>query len=58
MSEKRITEAIKTGVDTIVTACATCEQVLMNAATAYADKNKNGNIKVMGLQQMVWKALS
>ncbi|UCC11162.1 MAG: FAD-binding protein [candidate division WOR-3 bacterium] len=57
MAEKRITEAINTGVDTIVTACATCEQVLMNAAQAYADKKGNGKVKVMGLQQMVWKAL-
>lgn len=57
MAEKRITEAIGTGVDTIVTACATCEQVLMNAAQAYADKKGNGKVKVMGLQQMIWKAL-
>lgn len=58
MAEKRITEAMKTGVDTIVTACATCEQVLMNAATALAEKgNGNGKLKVMGLQQLLWKAL-
>lgn len=59
MSENRITEAVKTGVDTIVTACATCEQVLMNAATAYAEKHGNGNskMKVMGLQQLIWRAL-
>ncbi len=58
MAEARIKEALKTGVDTLVTACATCEQVLMNAATAYADKAGNGKIKVMGLQQLVWKALA
>jgi len=58
MAEARIKEAVKTGVDTLVTACATCEQVLMNAATAYAEKTGNGRIKVMGLQQMVWKALA
>ncbi len=58
MAEARIKEAIKTGVDTLVTACATCEQVLMNAATAYAEKAGNGKVKVMGLQQMVWKALA
>lgn len=58
MAEKRITEAINTGADTIVTACATCEQVLMNAASAYAEKNNDkSKLKVMGLQQMIWKAL-
>jgi glycolate oxidase len=57
MAEKRITEALKTGVDTVVTACATCEQVLMNATQAYADKKGNGKVKVMGLQQLIWKAL-
>lgn len=59
IAEKRIREAIKTGTDTLVTACATCEQVLMNAATAVSEKEKgNGKIKVMGLQQMLWKALA
>jgi glycolate oxidase len=58
IAEARIKEAMKTGVDTLVTACATCEQVLMNAASALAEKEKdNGKIKVMGLQQMIWKAL-
>ena len=59
MAEARIEEAMKTGVDTLVTACATCEQVLMNAANAFAEKGKgNGKLKVMGLQQMVWKSLT
>ncbi len=58
IAETRIKEAMKTGVDTLVTACATCEQVLMNAAAAVAEKEGNGKIKVMGLQQMVWKALA
>jgi glycolate oxidase len=53
----RIQEALKTKVDTIVTACATCEQVLKTAATAAADKG-DGKINVMGLQQMIWKALA
>lgn len=58
IAETRIKEAMKTGVDTLVTACATCEQVLMNAAAVVAEKEGNGKIKVMGLQQMVWKALA
>ena len=59
MAEARIKEAMKTGVDTLVTACATCEQVLMNASNAVAEKEKgNGKLKVQGLQQMIWKALA
>jgi glycolate oxidase len=57
IAAKRIDEALKTKVDTLVTACATCEQVLKTAATAAADKG-DGKINVMGLQQMVWKALA
>jgi glycolate oxidase len=57
IAAKRIDEAMKTKVDTLVTACATCEQVLKTAATAAADKG-DGKINVMGLQQMVWKALA
>jgi Fe-S oxidoreductase len=57
IAAKRIDEAIKTKVDTLVTACATCEQVLKTAATAVADKGE-GKINVIGLQQMVWKALA
>lgn len=57
MSEHRIKQAMQTGVDTLVTACATCEQVLMNAATAHGEKTGDGKIKVTGLQQLVWKAL-
>jgi glycolate oxidase len=53
----RIKQAAKTKVDTLVTACATCEQVLKNAATA-AGGNGGGKINVMGLQQLVWKALT
>ncbi|MGB7055406.1 MAG: FAD-linked oxidase C-terminal domain-containing protein, partial [bacterium] len=57
IAANRINEAIKTKVDTLVTACATCEQVLKTAATAAADQG-NGKINVMGLQQMIWKALA
>lgn len=57
IAANRIREAQKTKVDTIVTACATCEQVLKNAATAAAE-NGGGKINVMGLQQMIWKALA
>lgn len=56
IAANRIKEAQKTKVDTIVTACATCEQVLKTAATAAADTG-NGKMNVMGLQQMIWKAL-
>ncbi|HEC78668.1 MAG TPA: FAD-binding protein [candidate division WOR-3 bacterium] len=58
MAEKRIQEAAETGCDTLVTACATCEQVLMNAANAFVEKKGNPRIKIMGLQQLVWKALA
>jgi Fe-S oxidoreductase len=57
IAEERIREALQTKVATIVTACATCEQVLKSAATAVADKGE-GKVNVTGLQQMVWKALA
>ncbi len=57
IAANRISEAQKTKVDTIVTACATCEQVLKSAATASADKG-GSKVNVMGLQQMIWKALA
>jgi glycolate oxidase len=57
IAANRIKEALKTEVDTVVTACATCEQVLKTAATAAADKGDR-KINVMGLQQMIWKALA
>lgn len=57
IAANRIQEAQKTKVDTIVTACATCEQVLKNAATAAAE-NGGTKINVIGLQQMIWKALA
>lgn len=57
IAANRIREAQKTKVDTIVTACATCEQVLKNAATAAAE-NGGTKVNVMGLQQMIWKALA
>lgn len=56
IAETRIKEALNTKVDTLVTACATSEQVLKNAATTIAGKG-SGKINVIGLQEMVWKAL-
>jgi glycolate oxidase len=56
IAEERIKEALNTKAETLVTACATCEQVLKTAATAVADKG-GGKINVLGLQEMIWKAL-
>jgi Fe-S oxidoreductase len=56
IAEKRINEALNTKVDTLVTACATCEQVLKTAATAVAEKG-GGKLNVVGLQEMIWKAV-
>ncbi len=56
IAEERIKEALRTKAETLVTACATCEQVLKTAATAVADKG-GGKINVLGLQEMIWKAL-
>ncbi len=53
----RIKEALNTKVDTLVTACATCEQVLKTAATAVAEKG-GARLNVIGLQEMIWKALA
>ena len=50
----RIKEAIETGVDTLVTACPTCEQVLKKAATEMSEGN---NIVVRNMEDILWKAL-
>ncbi len=57
IAEVRIQEALKTKAETLVTACATCEQVLKTAATAVADKG-GAKLNVLGLQEMIWKALA
>ena len=52
LSEKRLNQALKTGADTLVTLCPTCEFNLGNLAS----KN-GGKIKVKNLLDLVWEAL-
>lgn len=57
MAETRIKEALGTGAEMLVTACATCEQVLKTAAATIAEKG-NGKITVSNLQELLWKAIN
>jgi len=55
IARERIRESFKTKTDTLVTACATCEQVLKSAATEAAG---DGKIRVRQLSELIWQALA
>ena len=52
LAEKRVNQALDTGVDTLVTLCPTCEYNLGRAV----DRN-NGGLKVENVLDLVWEAL-
>ena len=56
MALSRVHEALDTGAEMLVTACATCENTLKQAAT---DIKKQGGkvIKVRDISTLVWNAL-
>jgi Fe-S oxidoreductase len=56
IAKTRVRQAIKTGADTLVTACPTCEQVLKKAAAAVSG-NGEGSITVRNMEDVLWKAL-
>ncbi len=53
---RRIEQARATGADTLVTACATCEQVLKKGAMAVGQSG-NGGMTVRNISDLLWKAL-
>jgi glycolate oxidase len=53
---RRIRQALATGADTLVTACATCEQVLKKGAAAVGESG-NGSITVRNISDLLWRAL-
>lgn len=56
IAERRIQQALETGADTLVTACATCVQVLKKGAVAVGESG-DGTIKVRDISDLLWKAL-
>jgi len=56
IAKRRIEQALRTGADTLVTACATCEQVLKKAAAELGESG-NGKMTVRNMSDLLWKAL-
>ena len=56
MGKTRVRQAIATGADTLVTACATCEAALKKAATAL-DEEGAGKVAVRNISDIMWKAV-
>ncbi len=52
----RIKEAMDTGVDTLVTSCPTCEQVLKKAAKEIGER-EGKNMVVRNIEDILWKGL-
>jgi len=52
MAENRVSEALETGADYLVTLCPTCELNLKNAA-----KEHNGRLEVRNVLDLVWEAI-
>lgn len=57
LSQRRIQEALATGAEMIVTACATCEQTLKKGARSYADVNQSQPIPVRHILDLLAKAV-
>lgn len=56
LGKTRVRQAIETGADTLITACATCEAALKKAATALAEEGA-GKIAVRNISDIMWKAV-
>ncbi len=56
MGKSRMRQAIATGADTLVTACATCEAALKTAAAAL-DEEGAGKVAVRSISDIMWNAL-
>ncbi|MFH1101220.1 MAG: (Fe-S)-binding protein [Methanobacteriota archaeon] len=56
IAKKRIRQAIETGVDTLVTSCPTCEQVLKKAATEIGEQ-EGKTIAVRSIEDIIWEGV-
>lgn len=56
LGKSRVRQALATGADTLVTACATCEAALKKAASAL-DEEGVGKIAVRNISDVMWKAV-
>jgi glycolate oxidase len=56
LGKTRVRQAIATGAETLVTACATCEAALKKAAAAL-DEEGAGKVAVRNISDIMWKAL-
>ena len=56
IAKKRIEEAIETDVETLVTSCPTCEQVLKKAAQKIAESGGT-RITVRNIEDIVWEGV-
>jgi Fe-S oxidoreductase len=56
IAKKRIQQALATGVDTLVTSCPTCEQVLKKAATEVGE-NEGKTIAVRSIEDIIWEGV-
>jgi glycolate oxidase len=56
MGKSRMRQAIDTGADTLITACATCEAALKKAASAL-DEEGAGKVAVRNISDIMWKAV-
>ena len=57
LARERIREAVSTGAEMLVTACATCEQVLKKAAASCADQTGNPAVPVRHILDLIAKAV-
>jgi len=56
IAKKRIQQALETGVDTLVTSCPTCEQVLKKAATDVG-AHEGKTIVVRSIEDIIWEGV-
>lgn len=56
IAKSRIREAMDTDVDTLITSCPTCEQVLKKAASEISESDGK-NIVVRNIEDIIWKGL-
>jgi Fe-S oxidoreductase len=56
IAKKRIHEALDTGVDILVTACPTCEQVLKKAAQEVAE-SEGKTMTIRSIEDLIWQGI-
>ena len=56
IAKKRVQQAIETGVETLITSCPTCEQVLKKAAMEIGENNGK-TIAVRSIEDIIWEGV-